>query len=83
MNCSHFSASKMRMSNVILLIILCVHVTLRETGAAIDFDKEIKPILAERCLECHGEEEQNSGIRLDQRPIMLRGGDSGIGESMP
>ena len=44
----------------------------------IDFKRDIAPILEERCWECHGEDEQESGLRLDLRPRMLRGGDSGL-----
>lgn len=43
----------------------------------IDFERDIAPILEENCWYCHGEDEQESGLRLDFRPRMLRGGDSG------
>ena len=48
-------------------------------GAAeeIDFAKDIAPILEENCWYCHGADEQESGLRLDFRPRLLRGGDSG------
>jgi cytochrome c553 len=41
------------------------------------FEARILPILAERCLECHGSKKQKSGLRLDSRAAMLKGGDSG------
>jgi len=44
----------------------------------VDFKKDVAPILEERCWYCHGEDEQESGLRLDLRPWMLRGGDSGL-----
>ena len=44
----------------------------------VDFTKDVAPILEERCWYCHGEDEQESGLRLDLRPWMLRGGDSGL-----
>lgn len=44
----------------------------------VDFKKDIAPILEERCWSCHSEDEQESGLRLDLRPWMLRGGDSGL-----
>ena len=49
----------------------------------IDFEKEIAPILEERCWHCHGEDEQESGLRLDLRGRMLRGGDSGLAAVVP
>ena len=44
----------------------------------IDFEAEIQPLLEEKCWHCHGEDEQESGLRLDLRTAMLRGGDSGL-----
>jgi len=43
----------------------------------VDFNTEIKPILASRCYECHGTEKSKSGLRLDRRDLAWRGGDSG------
>jgi cytochrome c553 len=34
-------------------------------------------ILAARCVECHGADTQESGLRLDSRAAMLKGGDFG------
>ena len=48
-----------------------------------DFQRDIAPILEERCWSCHGEDEQESGLRLDQRFRMLRGGDSGLSAVVP
>ncbi len=41
------------------------------------FETEIRPVLAERCVECHGEQEQSNGLRLDSREAILNGGDAG------
>lgn len=49
----------------------------------IDFTRDIAPILEERCWYCHGEEEQESGLRLDRRANMLLGGDSGSAAIVP
>ena len=49
----------------------------------VDFQKEIAPILEDRCWYCHGEDEQESGLRLDLRHSMLRGGDSGLPAVVP
>jgi hypothetical protein len=43
----------------------------------IDFARDIEPLLAKRCLVCHGAQQQMSGLRLDQRDAALKGGDSG------
>jgi ankyrin repeat protein/mono/diheme cytochrome c family protein len=43
----------------------------------VDFDKQVKPIFAAKCLGCHGKSQQQSGLRLDKRQNALRGGDYG------
>lgn len=42
-----------------------------------DFDREIRPLLKERCVECHGPEKQKADLRLDARPHAFKGGESG------
>ena len=46
-------------------------------GVAVDYDKDVRPLLAQNCYSCHGPEVQQSGLRLDQRQPALRGGDYG------
>ena len=46
-------------------------------GQEIDFEKQIAPIFSEHCAHCHGEDDQESGLRLDRRGQMLKGGDYG------
>ncbi|NLX96753.1 MAG: DUF1553 domain-containing protein [Rhodopirellula sp.] len=41
------------------------------------FEAKIRPLLAQRCFDCHGRETQESGLRLDSLAAMLEGGDSG------
>jgi hypothetical protein len=41
------------------------------------FEKRVRPVLMEHCQECHGEEKDKGGLRLDSREALLRGGDSG------
>ncbi len=49
-----------------------------QTGmAAVDFEKDIAPVLAEHCLECHGDEKQKGKLRLDLREEAFKGGKSG------
>ena len=41
------------------------------------FESEIRPLLAKRCYECHGEKKQKAGLRLDNIAHILAGGDTG------
>jgi hypothetical protein len=47
------------------------------SGAPLDFDREIRPLLKERCVECHGPEKQKADLRLDAKPHAFKGGESG------
>ena len=41
------------------------------------FEERVRPLLAAKCLECHGDEEPEAGLRLTSRASALKGGDSG------
>jgi mono/diheme cytochrome c family protein len=43
----------------------------------VDYVRQIKPILAKHCYECHGSKKQESGLRLDTPAAALKGGESG------
>src|ERR1035441_6977864 len=44
----------------------------------IEFARDIEPLLAKRCLMCHGAQQQISGLRLDQKADALKGGAAGV-----
>jgi len=46
-------------------------------AAKVDYERDVKPILAQNCYSCHGDTVQQSGLRLDLRQNALRGGDYG------
>jgi hypothetical protein len=48
---------------------------------AVDYTRDVKPLLARRCVECHGPDKQKSGLRLDTAAGVLRGGNSGLAVS--
>ncbi len=43
----------------------------------VDFEKEIQPIFAAKCVSCHGAAKSKGDLRLDLKAFALRGGDSG------
>jgi hypothetical protein len=46
-------------------------------GGAVDFGRQVQPILKEACYSCHGPEKQKGKLRLDSRELALAGGGSG------
>src|SRR5262245_49908955 len=43
----------------------------------VDYVRDIKPILRERCYACHGALKQKAKLRLDTVPLITAGGKSG------
>jgi len=64
------------------ILLSCLHL-FGNHAYCVDFEKEILPILEDRCFDCHGPEKQKSGLRLDKRAILLNGGDSGLPTIVP
>ena len=46
-------------------------------AADIDFERQVRPLLVERCGDCHGPDTQESGLRLDVKHRAVKGGDFG------
>jgi hypothetical protein len=42
-------------------------------AAETDFLRDVLPILERSCVECHGEQTRESGLRLDSEAAVLRG----------
>lgn len=41
------------------------------------FEKRIRPLLIEKCLNCHGEKKQEGNLRLDSHAALLKGNETG------
>ena len=41
------------------------------------YENEVRPILAQRCVDCHGPDKARSGLRVDSIDGLLRGGERG------
>lgn len=59
--------------SALLLTLLATCVVAQE----VDFASQIQPLLARRCYACHGPDQQEGGIRFDQRDSLLVPADSG------
>src|SRR4051812_33647903 len=62
-----------RRFSFLLLALLCL--TQTAGSAPIEFNKEIRPILADNCYLCHGPDKgtRKAGLRLDDRESALEG----------
>src|SRR5688500_13679912 len=59
------------------IVAVFVATVLSAAEPAADFLRDVKPILAQRCFRCHSSLEQESNLRLDNVPAILKGGDGG------
>ena len=62
----------------LVLLIVATRAASAETPS-IDYDRQIRPILAHNCYACHGPDENNreGGFRLDQKKGAMAEADSG------
>src|SRR3989442_7030402 len=81
----------MRRAPILALLLAAGGVTLGAPGPLIQdrpadpegvefFEKKIRPVLAERCYECHSHSAKKlkANLYLDSREGMLQGGDTGV-----
>ncbi len=50
---------------------------------SVDYEKQVQPILEANCIDCHGADKPKARLRVDQRPVLLQGGDSGSPAIIP
>jgi hypothetical protein len=57
-----------------------------KAARAVDFDRDVQPILASKCVRCHGPQKSEAGLRLDERRVavsMLESGNRAIVPGQP
>lgn len=56
------------------LVVWCGESPAEDHGSSVDFNRDVRPILAEHCLRCHGfdEKSRQAELRLDDRKSALR-----------
>ncbi|MFI5454565.1 MAG: DUF1553 domain-containing protein [Isosphaerales bacterium] len=67
---------------VLLLLIACllpgtVRAAADDVGPVEFFEKQVRPLLAEKCQKCHGGDKVRGGLRLTGRDLVLKGGGRG------
>lgn len=72
---------------LLLLFAMCLRLHAAEVDVSklppaaatqVDFGRDIRPILENNCLRCHGPEKAKSKFRLDNRESALKGGEGGV-----
>jgi hypothetical protein len=64
----------------IALALACVSTSIRAkepAATALQFERDVQPILAANCVKCHGGAKPKAGLDLQTRTGMLKGGESG------
>ena len=61
---------------ILLSLLYVIPVRADEQGETL-FESEIRPILFEKCSECHTGAKHSGGLSLESRQALLDGGDSG------
>ena len=69
--------SLLKFACALLLAALGTSFTLAADDSAELFEKQIRPLLLEKCNGCHGDKKQEGGLRLTSRDTLLKGGDTG------
>ena len=67
------------LASVVLLIVLAPRAQAEApTAEGLKFfESKVRPLLVEKCFECHGEKKQKGSLRLDSLEAAKEGGDSG------
>lgn len=70
---------------VLLSVVIVGAAASAQTAPRVDFQRDVRPIFAEHCAQCHGVDAANrkSGLRFDLPDSALKGGDSGAPAIVP
>jgi Protein of unknown function (DUF1553)/Protein of unknown function (DUF1549)/Planctomycete cytochrome C/PA14 domain len=66
-----------RVLPVVYLLILSTRLIAADTNSTIDFSRQVQPILAAKCLKCHGSSKASGGVAFDKREHALAKTESG------
>jgi hypothetical protein len=73
----------MRWPVAVSFVAIAVSLAGQEPKAAITFERDIAPILLQRCVNCHGAKEQKGDLRLDRREHLFPADSEGEGSVVP
>jgi ankyrin repeat protein len=61
----------LKLASPLLCSLAAVGMLSAQTSAKVDFAKDVLPILRQNCVPCHGPAQQNSGMRLDRKSVVM------------
>ncbi len=67
----------MRSTSLIISLAFVLLAPPAAVGAGVDYAKEVKPLIATACVQCHGAAQAKGGLRLDTAAAALKGGENG------
>ncbi|MCE9607488.1 MAG: DUF1553 domain-containing protein [Planctomycetia bacterium] len=65
------------MASLVLVVVFAALSSGVVAAEAVDYVRDVKPLLAKHCLACHSAVRQKSGFRIDTAAGVIGGGDSG------
>jgi mono/diheme cytochrome c family protein len=63
--------------NAMRLLLLLAALALATGAEPVSFERQIKPILSDKCYGCHADKKQKGSLRLDSPSAIITGGKSG------
>src|SRR5262245_10604108 len=77
--CPRSNTMRALLRSLLLLLLLALGSVGARGADKVDFQRQIRPLLADKCFACHGRDadHREGGLRLDVREAALAGGDSG------
>jgi hypothetical protein len=67
----------MPLKKLACILLLCCPLILQADDGVEQFEKNIRPLLVQQCVNCHGPQKQKGGLRLDDSALLQKGGESG------
>ncbi|MGV2338542.1 MAG UNVERIFIED_CONTAM: hypothetical protein LVR18_32465 [Planctomycetaceae bacterium] len=72
-DCFHLGVGHFFRGWLLVGIVVCSTADFAGADGEEAFEKAIRPLLLDRCIECHGPTKQEHGVRLDRRQDVLQG----------